>query len=264
MGVHHRPMSPRRLSTRSGSYQSRHGLVRVVYGMSRTGHRLARASRQLSRQPPTPAEALLPWGVVLVGVGVLIGLLVSAFVVPIRYTSGLELPDGIGFRPSVPLSPGPSQDTGEPDGGDGGRYVARDVAAIQHSPTPAPSPSASPSPSPSPEPEPDPDLSGKYRVEESHRDVFIGNVVVTNHASPDRDWTVELAFSSDVGKLNTFWVDGTPQPTLQRVDDRYVFTSTVPVPGRSWVVLKVHFDRSGFDINPTTCTVNGGDCVIGR
>lgn len=304
MGVHHRPAPVRRSSTRGGMYRARHGLVRARVGLSRAqlraqrgvyrarirarlgvsqarsrarngvshardGLAQARTRHQLYRPTqPTPVDALLPWGLVLVGVGVMIGLLISAFVVPIRHTSGLGVPDELDFaRPAPPPAAAPSPD-GEPGGEERAGYVARDVAAIQYSPTPPPpSPTPSPTPSATPEPTtpaPDPYLSGSYRVDESYWDAFIGKVVIVNQSYSGRDWTVELAFGPDVGKLNTFWVDGTPQPTMQRADDRYVFTSTVPVAGQSWVVLKVHFDRSGWDIDPTSCTVNGGDCAIGR
>jgi hypothetical protein len=247
-------VSQARSRARDGVSHARDGLAQA-----RTRHQLYRPTQ------PTPVEALLPWGLVLVGIGVMIGLLISAFVVPTRHTSGLGVPEDLHFARPDPPSSAPS-----PDGEQQARYVARDVAAIQYSPTPPPpSPSPSPSPSPPPAPAPttsapDPDLSGRYQVEESYQDVFVGNVVIANNSYTGRDWTVELAFGPDVGKLNTFWVDGTPQPTMQRSDDRYVFTSTVPVAGRSWVVLKVHFDRSGWAIDPTICTVNGGDCAIGR
>jgi hypothetical protein len=120
-----------------------------------------------------------------------------------------------------------------------------------------PEPTAAP---PEPDPPPATGLAGEYGIEESYEDVFIGRVTIVNGTDRAEDWTVELAFPSSIGALNTFWVDGTPQPTLRESADRYIFTSTVPVEAESQVILKFHFDRQGRDIQPTTCTSNGVAC----
>jgi hypothetical protein len=203
---------------------------------------------------PTPFEAMVPWSPVLVGIGVMVGYLVSTFVLPTDDPLSQASPadTGVAQESSAPPSasvspPAPAEEVGLPPG--------QSAIPPQESPPPPP-------PSPEPPPESPPPLAGKYELEASFGDVFIGRVIITNPAPEAQDWTVELAFPDNVGELNTFWVDGTAQPDKDREGQRYIFRSAEPVDGRSSVALKVHFDRWGWDVNPTVCTVNGDSCEL--
>jgi hypothetical protein len=237
-------------SAPTGVSRARHRLARARHSLARAGIRVVRP--RTSGRLPTALEALIPWAPVLVGIGILIGFIISVVVLPV---SGAPRP---GF-PDLPLpvAPDPDQAPSEEDAGEGPRYMVPDAYEVQYSPTPEPPPPSSPPP-----PAFDPGLAGKYKLDEVYSDVFIGRVIIFNESDQAAGWTVELAYGRDVGKLNTFWVDGTPQPSLERVDDRYVFTSAVDVAPGTSAALKVHFDRTGFDVTPKTCLVNGEDCAI--
>lgn len=228
--------------------RARHRLARARHSLARAGYRVVRPRGGSSRLP-TPIEALLPWGPVLVGIGILIGLMISVFVVPAsNVTPGL--PD-LAIPPGNPdPTPSPPQQNAD----QGPRYLVPEAYEVQYSPTPPP-------PAPPPPP-PEAELIAQYKLEEVFQDVFIAAVTITNESSVAGDWTVELDYGPDVGGLNTFWVDGTSQPSLQRDDDRFIFTSAEDVPAQSAVALKVHFDRFGFDIFPKVCLVNGEECAI--
>jgi hypothetical protein len=243
------PADPPAVTPRS---RARHRLARAArHSLARAGFRVVRPRGGSSRLP-TPIEALLPWGPVLVGIGILIGLMISVFVVPASNVSP-GLPD-LAIPPAAPDQTEPPPDNRE----EGPRYLVPEAYEVQYSPLP-PSPTPSPSPPPAP---PAAVLAGAYELEEVYHGVFIGALTIANESAVAGDWTVELAYGRDVGRLNTFWVDGTPQPTLDVDDGRLVFTSAVDVPARSSVVLKLHFDKSGFDISPKVCTVNGDDCDV--
>jgi hypothetical protein len=231
--------------------RTQHRLARARHSLAQAGIRVVRP--RTSGRPPSPIEALLPWAPVLVGIGILIGFIVSVFVLPVGNPSKPGFPDLAG-PPIVP--PEPTEPADEEQADQGPRYLVPEAYEVQYSPTP------SPSPPPPPPPAFDPGLIGKYKVEQLYGDVFIAAVVIVNESDQAAGWTVELAYGRDVGRLNTFWVDGTAQPGLETVDERYVFTSAEDVPAGSAVALKVHLDKSGFDIAPKTCLVNGEDCVI--
>lgn len=230
MGTRHRPLLTRR-------YHGTHG------------------------RPPNRLEAMAPWSPVLLGVGILVSYLIYALVL----SAGPPLPPLVvtdsGFVRGSP-APSPSGTTSS-QGGDAGpaSRPVRNAAPVERSPTPEPSPT--PSPTETGPPANLAELVGQYRIDASWSDAFAGQVVIFNRSHRRAgDWVVELTFGSGVGELNRHWVDGTPQPTVSRSGDRYVFTGTVPVEPRSWVVLRFHFDRTGRDIAPTSCAVNGTSCDI--
>jgi hypothetical protein len=230
----------------------------VQHRLAQVRRRLARARMRVVRpraggRPPSRIEALLPWAPVLVGIGILIGFIISIFVLPVSGPSQPAFPN-LGAPPVLPPPEPAEGPPGEP-AGLSPRSMVPEAYEVQYSPTPA-------APPPPPAPEFDPGVTGKYKLDEVYGDVFIGAVIVTNESGEAAGWTAELAFGGDVGELNTFWVDGTSQPSLQQVDDRFLFTSTQDVPPESSVLLKMHFDRSGFDILPKSCLVNGEDCLI--
>jgi hypothetical protein len=91
---------------------------------------------------------------------------------------------------------------------------------------------------------------------------FRGQVVIANTTGKAQDWTLELAFPDNVGKLLVFWIDGSEKPRLHRVDNRHFFTSVTPVDPKSQVVLKVKFTRAGDDVDPEICELNGSQCRV--
>ncbi|BCB91461.1 hypothetical protein [Phytohabitans suffuscus] len=146
------------------------------------------------------------------------------------------------------------------------------VAVTTRAPSPTPARNTLPPLSPTPKrttaaprttppPPPPPPVSGAYSVVDSYRDGFVGQVLVTNPSTAQRDWTVRLEFPRGVGRLHTFWIDGAPPPELDRPGDTYVFTGRAPVSARGELALRFQFERWSRDIAPTACTVNGAACV---
>lgn len=224
----------------------------------------------------------LPWALVHIGVGVMIGLLIAASTLtgstPAPPPAALSLPPGtqpvrdptpiVERRPVVPLAPGaatrspspsaeppaPASDArparGDDDGDDdgGGGSAKLPVSAI------------GPSASLRKKPTGDPDLIGTFRVLQSFSDTFIGEVLVKNTTGKARNWTVVLRFPDNVGGLRTAWVEGAPQARQRRSGDTLTFTSTAPVAARSSVPLRFQFDSSGSERRPKVCTVNAASC----
>jgi hypothetical protein len=204
------------------------------------------------------SDAIVPWIPMLVGVAIMAGYVLYGVALQVGDRSPAEPTFAVPERQSP--SPSPSvtvtaTGTPGPDGVEVAVRLAR-AAPPEVSPTPPPPP-----PSPSPSPAGVPELVGEYKLRAVFDDSFIGKVVITNPAAQAQDWTVELGYSSDVGELKAFWVDGAAQPTVRRSDEGYVFTSSEPVEAGAQVVLKAHFAFRGRDIDPTTCTVNGEVCV---
>ncbi|MDQ7908593.1 hypothetical protein RB614_29085 [Phytohabitans sp. ZYX-F-186] len=147
------------------------------------------------------------------------------------------------------------------------------VATTTRAPSPPPPPNTLPPLSPSarpttakprttpPPPPAPPPVTGRYSLVDTYRDGFIGQVLVTNPAANQREWTVRLEFPRGVGRLQTFWVDGAPPPEFDRLGGAYVFTGRTPVTARGKLALRVQFERWGRDIAPTACTVNGTACA---
>ncbi|MFI5842162.1 cellulose binding domain-containing protein [Catenuloplanes sp. NPDC051500] len=103
-------------------------------------------------------------------------------------------------------------------------------------------------------------LSGAYRVLDSFDGGFIGEVLVSNAARTDADWTVTLTMPETITGLVTSWVEGAPQATLD-VDGRtYTWRSGVPVGAGGSVPLRFHVNRDGGAERPARCTVNGTSC----
>lgn len=218
-----------------------------------------RAQRSFSDvRLPSSFEAMVPWGPVLVGLGVMVGLLISAFALPINDNQPPVVPDDTGLvRPTAEFSP--SADASDPAAVDD--PPTRQGRSSRHTPTPSPSAEPSPYP-PSSVPPAKASVVGGYKLVSSYGDGFIGKVFMFNRSYRHQNWTVELEFPSNVGELNGFWVDGATQPTVSRSGNRYLFIGGESVGGRDIVRLKVHFDRSGYDVTPSICRINGVDCFI--
>lgn len=212
-------------------------------------HRKDRQQRRLL------SEAMVPWVPMLVGVAIMAGYVIYAFVLLVGDTRDpASRPNYGAFQDTPPPWPATtSAPTPE--------YEAAVMPPGAAPPRVSPPPPSPPPPPPVPSPAPPP-LEATYRLEAVYRYAFIGKVEISNPTDEAQDWTVELEFPDSVGRLNTFWVDGTPQPTKERDRDRYIFTSTVPVEANSTVVLKFHFNFYGRDITPTLCTVDGNACEI--
>jgi hypothetical protein len=201
---------------------------------------------------PSASEVLLLWAPTALGVAV--ALTIIAAVAVARGSGAGPAPRAsidYAWTPPVPYYP-PAATTRAPT------PSARPATTPPRSPTPTPRrTTAKPRTTPPPPP---PAVTGRYSVVDTYQGGFIGEVLVTNSSANPRDWTVRLQFPRGVGRLHTFWVDGHPQPTLQRLGEAYVFTATAPVPARGRLGLRVQFERWGRDISPTACTVNGVTC----
>lgn len=216
------------------------------------GRRRAAASTGRRLRRPTASEVLLLWAPTALGVSV--ALIIIAAVAVTRSSGAGPAPrasiDYAWTPPVADYTPG--------------------VATRAPSPTPTASPLPRLSPTPKrttakprttpPAPPPPPPVTGRYTVVDAWQGGFIGEVLVTNPSGDPRDWTVRVQFPRGVGRLNTFWVDGVPQPALSRLGEAYIFTGSVPVAARGRLALRMHFDQWGRDRDPTACAVNGKTC----
>jgi hypothetical protein len=241
--------------------------------------------RRTARGGPGPLATAAPWVPVLVGVLVMVGLFVVAF----ASILARETPVGPSSadRPAVPVAPGgdggPAPATAPPTpppGAATGTAVAAppppSLSLSTRVPSAAGSVAARPGPPPPPAPPPRAGrppatrttapvpvsgVRGRYRVMDSYQDSFIGEVLVTNTSGAPVTWTVELRFPSNVGALRTAWVESAPQATMRRSGSAYVFTGSVPLAAGASVPLRFHFERSGSDSYPSSCTANGSACT---
>lgn len=210
---------------------------------------------------PSVSEVLVLWSPTLIGVAVALTMFVAVALAPgaAPTTDGAAPP-----RASIDMSwtpppvadpvPPPVAATPSATGAAPAASPARRAAPTRPAATTRPlSPPRTTAPAPPP-------VTGRYRVLGSYQDSFIGEVLVTNASGTARNWTLRVRIPSSVGRLRTFWVESAPQATLQRSGGTYVFTSSVPVPARSSVPLRFHFDRWGHDNRPSACTVNGTGC----
>lgn len=238
--------------------------------------------REVRRAPRIVDMA--PWLVVGCGVGVMIFLFV-AVLAGLPGTRPGPVAGPAGFSPAWPFGPdaerptpagdevsptwSPSAAASIPPGGEaatgGPATTAGGPAATATGRTPPaarPAPTtASPTRTRPADPPPRPEVTGRYRVMASFHDSFQGEVLVTNNGPAARQWSVELRFPGNVGRLQTSWVESAPQATLRRSGDRYIFTSTVPLAAGSSVPLRFQFDRSGRGDLPSDCRVNGTRCA---
>ncbi|MEH1014999.1 cellulose binding domain-containing protein [Micromonospora sp. CPCC 206060] len=215
--------------------------------------------------------AAAPWIVVMLGVGTMIVLLVFA----VGAVRGDRRPfDGLAVDaappPTLPADDGRLTTNGPRADGSAsptpGRTSARPSVSPSRSPTPratvsgTPSRSAPPGILVSPAPPATPGVTGRYRVLESYRDSFIGEVRVVNTSTTARDWSVRLTFPAEVDRLRTYWVESAAQAAASRAGAAYVFTSGAPLGPGQTAYLRMHFHRSGSTDRPADCTVNGVAC----
>jgi hypothetical protein len=202
--------------------------------------------------------AHLSWSVVNIGVGIMIGLFIAAFALNRPGPPGpgaLPAPPPtpaptVGWRPFVPPADVPTGPTPVPPtvtSGAGSRTAVHPGGAGRETTQPA-------------RPAPRSDVTGRYRLMNSYVDSFIGEVLLTNAAAAPRTWTVTLRFPATVGGLRTAWVESAPQATLRRSGPTLTFTGTAPLAARSSVPLRFHFDRTGPDVRPAFCAVDGAPC----
>jgi hypothetical protein len=212
---------------------------------------------------------LIPWIPAIAGIGSLTALLVIA---AIRLAPWSTAPHPLP-PPQPPLSLPMAPATTAPTPGSAvtvpvGRPTAVPAVnapegpAANPTPTrPATRPSTRPTTRPATTTAPPPSpVTGRYQVNNSYGDSFIGQVMITNAASSARDWTVTLVFPAGVGRLRTSWLEGQPQPTLTRSGQTYTWTSTVPLAAGTSGPLRFMFDRSGTAERPSRCTTNGQAC----
>jgi hypothetical protein len=205
-------------------------------------------------------DGLVVWVPAIVGVGLLAGLLLAVLAwTPVAHTSSPTAGRPTA-RESMPtagplIPPSPAAPARLPSAG--GRAT---VAPPRHI-RPAPPPASRSAASNAPRTALPADVTGRYRVVDSYRTGFIGEVVITNASGGPRPWSVRLVFGSSVGVMRTFWVESQPQATLRRSGPAYIFTGSVPLAARSSVVLRFQFDWSGSDRKPMSCLTNGLTCA---
>jgi hypothetical protein len=215
--------------------------------------------------------ASAPWIVVLAGVLVMTVLFVitTGYLSADRRSSGAPEPvwpfvPGTTTSPLAsaadPVGPSTSPDAEDRSTGPDARPSRATTTPARTKPTRTTAPPARPT-SAAPPPAPQAELTGRYRVLADYRDSFIGEVLVRNVSGTAGAWTVELRFPDEVDDLRGFWVEGAPQPTLQRSDGRYVFKGSALAGGGS-ASLRFHFERRGYRETPSSCTVNGRACDL--
>ncbi|MBO4209276.1 cellulose binding domain-containing protein [Micromonospora echinofusca] len=217
--------------------------------------------------------AAAPWIVVMLGVGTMVVLLVLA----VGAVRGDRRPfDGLAVDaappPTLPADDGRLTTNGPRVDGSAsptpGRTSARPSVSPSRSSTPRPTASGTPSRSATPgtllsPPAPSTAaMTGRYRVLESYRDSFIGEVRVVNTSTTAQNWSVRLTFPKEVDRLRTHWVESAAQAAASRSGSAYVFTSGAPLGPGQTAYLRMHFHRSGSTDRPTGCTVNGVACAV--
>lgn len=211
------------------------------------------------KSEPSRTLQLIPWIPTILGV---IALLAVMMIAAIRLTpwssrQGPLLP--------VPLTAPPAQVAGQ-DPSSPPVLVTATSAAPSPPPTTTaartgreptanrPTTAATPT-SPAAQP-----VVGHYRVLQSFRNTFIGEVLIVDNSGEARDWTVVLTFPDDVGRLRRSWLESLPQPTLARSGQTYTWRSTVPLAAHSSGALRFQFDRVGSREAPSRCLTNGSAC----
>ncbi|MDO3703443.1 cellulose binding domain-containing protein [Micromonospora sp. C28SCA-DRY-2] len=210
----------------------------------------------------TTAVASSPWIVVSIGVAVMVVLLVVALgayrgrspdfdAQPGPPPPTVALPE-LPLPPTGSASPTPSQ------------RATRTPAERSSSPSTRPTPSrSSRAPAPTtggddaPLAVPPSPMSGRYRVVNSFHDGFIGEVLIRNSSTTDRDWTARLAFPG--GRVDSAWVEGAPQGTMSRTGDGFSYRSGRDLAGGASVALRFYVERA--DSRPASCTVDDVACT---
>lgn len=104
-------------------------------------------------------------------------------------------------------------------------------------------------------------MPGRYRVRDTYRNSFVGEVTITNTSREAGNWVVRLVFSTEVTGLRGSGVDPGKDPAVSGSGNTWTFTSTQPLAAGQSAVLWAQFARGdGKQDQPTVCTVNGTAC----
>lgn len=223
----------------------------------------------MSTRSPSPARystgfgALLPWSPVLVGVGVVIGYVIWILVVPpgdspATSTGGLVAPPPASPPPaaSVPAAtPGVTPSGVAGPTAPPGAIESPGVSPLPLDPTAAPGDLTVPGDLAAPD-----DFVARYRLLTLAEHAFTGRVVLVNGSDQPRRWRLVLEFPPDVGDLVELAVEGGPEPAVDESGNRLIVTGAAPIEPVSWVRLTLEVERSGDDVDPIDCTVNGAPC----
>ncbi|MET8837820.1 cellulose binding domain-containing protein [Micromonospora sp. NPDC004540] len=217
-----------------------------------------------ARPPDAPAAprglTSVPWIVVLLGVGLLVGLLVVVLL-SLRGEEQRPLPAPAPpmYLPTLGVYP-----TATPTAG--GATVAATGSA-----TPSPSATASPSAGASRSATPRPStstravtqgaVSARYDATASDRDGFEARLTVVNGSGRGQDWEVELLFTGNVKTIEASSSSGVSVST--QGSGVFVLRGTGPLPAGQSATVRLAFGRTGTGDRPGQCTVNGADCVLG-
>ncbi|GGS09448.1 hypothetical protein GCM10010169_62700 [Micromonospora fulviviridis] len=222
----------------------------------------------MSGGPAEPAEApaaprvltSVPWIVVLLGVGLIVGLLVIALL-SLRGEERQPVP-----APAPPMylpTLGVDATTSAPPTGG-----ATDAPG---SATPSPSATASPSAGASRSATPRPTAStrgvaqgavtARYEATASDRSGFEARLTVVNGSDGGQGWRVELLFTGNVKTIEASSTSGVSVST--QGSGVFVLRGTGPLPAGQTATVRMRFGRTGTGDQPGQCTVNGAACVIG-
>ncbi|HEX6873170.1 MAG TPA: cellulose binding domain-containing protein [Micromonosporaceae bacterium] len=102
---------------------------------------------------------------------------------------------------------------------------------------------------------------GTYRLSQDWADGFIGAVRLRNPGGQAKSWVVQLVFGGDVGTLEKTWISGGPgRASVVRTGQTLTFRGDIALDAGGDIGLYFQFQRSGPDISPVECAVNGTVC----
>ncbi|MGV9807160.1 cellulose binding domain-containing protein [Micromonospora chersina] len=222
----------------------------------------------MSGGPAEPAEApaaprmlaSVPWIVVLLGVGLIVGLLVIALL-SLRGQEHQPVPAPAPpmYLPTLGMD---APTSAPPTGGATGTPTG--------SATPSPSTTASPSAGASRSATPRPSAStravargavtARYEATASDRNGFEARLTVVNGSGGGQGWEVELLFTGNVKTIEASSTSGVSVST--QGSGVFVLRGTGPLPAGQTATVRLRFGRTGAGDQPGQCTVNGADCVI--
>ncbi len=91
---------------------------------------------------------------------------------------------------------------------------------------------------------------------------FQAQVTITNPTDTEYGWQVTLAYPPTVTNHVGSWLDGVPEPNVTIDDQRFTFTSIVPLAPGHTALLRAEFTKvAGTDYAVRGCSVNGRQCT---
>ncbi|NES31913.1 hypothetical protein GCE86_15655 [Micromonospora terminaliae] len=203
----------------------------------------------------------VPWIVLVLGVGLIVGLLVVVLL-SLRGEEQAPVPAPAPpmYLPTLGVEP---TATASPTGG----ATAAPTVPETRSPSPTASPTAgvsrpaTPRPSASVRAAAAGAVTARYEATASDRDGFEARLTVVNGSGGGQGWEVELFFTGNVKSIQASSSSGLSVST--QGSGVFVLRGTGPLPAGQSATVRLQFGRTGTGDRPGRCTVNGADCVIG-